>query len=128
MFRKPLNNRTSRPEEFCKQVFLKISKNSEEHTSIRVPFSVQFQVKGCNFIKKRLQRRCFPVKYATFILQNISSGIKSSQTVLLQIIYYDATVWLLNEAFTVLLWNNIKNFSCSLNAENTVFVTLDKNL
>ena len=92
MFRKPLNNRTSRPEEFCKQVFLKISKNSEEHTSIRVPFSVKFQVKGCNFIKKRLQRRCFPVKYATFISQNISSGIKSSQTVLLQIIYYDATV------------------------------------
>ena len=77
MFRKPLNNRSSRLDEL---VFLKSSKNSQENTCVRVPFLVTFQVKDCSFIKKRLQHRCFLVKYAKFILQDISYGIKSTQT------------------------------------------------
>ena len=42
------------------------------------------------------------------------------QRVLLQIICYYTTGWLLNEAF------NEENSSCSLNTENTVLVTLDQ--
>ena len=38
----------------------------------------KFVLKGCNFIKKRLQHRCFPVKFENFFnntfLQNISGG------------------------------------------------------
>ena len=65
---------------FVKKVFLKISKNPQENTCVRVPFLVKVQVKDWSLIKKKLQHSCFPVKYATCILQNISSGIKSSQT------------------------------------------------
>ena len=61
-----------------KKLFLRNSNNSQENT--RVPFLVKFQVKDCNFIKKRLQHSCFPVKYAKFIVQNMSNEIKSSQT------------------------------------------------
>ena len=55
-------------------------KKSQENTCARVSFLVKFQVKDCNFIKKRLQHRCFPVKYAKFILQNTSSGINKKKT------------------------------------------------
>ena len=75
MLRKPLNNRGSRPEVFCKKVILKISIKLQENTCARVYLLVKFQVKDCNFIKKRLQRWCFPVKNAKFILQNTSGGI-----------------------------------------------------
>ena len=51
---------------FVKKVFLRILKNSQENTCVRVPFLVKFQVKDCNFIKTRFQHRCFPVKYAAF--------------------------------------------------------------
>ena len=41
-------------------------------------FNKVVDLKACNFIKKRLQHSCFPVKYAiflgTFFLQNTSSG------------------------------------------------------
>ena len=59
-----------------KKVLLKSAlKKSQENTRARVSFLVKFQVKDCNFIKKRLQHRCFPVKYAKFILQNTTGGI-----------------------------------------------------
>ena len=113
--------------EKCSQKF---RKKSQENTCARVSFLVKLQVKDCNFIKKRLQHRCFPVKYAKFILQNTSGGInKKRQTksfvgaVLLKIIY--TTGWL---AFNVSLWNKTKNSSCSVNAENTVFVTLEQKI
>ena len=41
-----------------KKVFLKIFQNSQENTCARVPL--------CNFIKKRLRHRCFPVDFAKF--------------------------------------------------------------
>ena len=96
---------------------LKISKKSK---GSRVSFLVKFLVKDCNFIKKRLQHSCFPGKfgkYGKFILQNTSGGINKKrskvhrQRVLLKIIYYYTTGWLLNEAFNVSLWNKTKNSS-----------------
>ena len=127
MLRKSLNNRRC----FVKKVLLKISKKSQKNTCAKMSFLGKFQVKDCNFIKKRLKHRCFPVKYAKFILPNTSGGINKKgskvhrQRVLLKIIYYYTTGWLLNEAFNVFLWNETKNSSCSINAENTVFVTLE---
>ena len=79
MLRKLLNNRSSRPEVFCKKVLLKTSKKWQENTCARVYFLVKFQVRDCNFIKKRHQHRCFPVKYAKFILQNTSGGINKKK-------------------------------------------------
>ena len=97
MLRKPLNNRSSRPEVFCKNSALKILKKSQENTCIRVSFLVKFQVKDCNVIKKRLQHMYFPVKYANFFLQNTSGRTNKKrskvhkQGILLKIIYYCTT-------------------------------------
>ena len=80
MSRKPLKNKSSHSEAFWKKgVLNNFEKLTGQHL-YQTPFFVKFQVKDCNFIKKRLQHKHFPVKHATFILQNISSGIKSPQT------------------------------------------------
>ena len=54
-----------------KKLFLKISQISQENTCVRNAAGLQF----CNFVKKRLQQWCFPVKFAellrTPILKNI---------------------------------------------------------
>ena len=112
---------------FCKKgVFKNFEKFTGKHLR-QCPSLVKFQVKDCNFIKRDSNTG---VKYATIILQNISP-VESKvykQRVLLQIIHYYTTGWLLNEAFTVSLWNKTTNSSCSPNAENTVFATLDHKL
>ena len=59
-----------------KKVFLEILQNSRENTCARVTSVIKLQ--ACNFIKKRLRHRCFPMNIAKFlrtlILQNISDG------------------------------------------------------
>ena len=37
-----------------KEVFLEISKNSQENTSARLSFLIKLQVSACNFIKKEI--------------------------------------------------------------------------
>ena len=64
------------PEVFClKKMFLKISQFSQENTCIGVSFYKVAGLQTCNFIKKRLQHRFFPVNNAkvlrTPILKNI---------------------------------------------------------
>ena len=44
-------NRSSRPEYSVKNVFLKVSQNSQENTCARVSFLIKLQALG-NFIKK----------------------------------------------------------------------------
>ena len=61
-----------------KKVFLKILQISQENTCVRV-----FLIKCVkNFVKKRLQHRCFPVKFAEFlrtlILKNMCERILPS--------------------------------------------------
>ena len=55
-------------------MFLEISQNSQENNCGRVSFLIKLQV--CNFIKKRLCCRCFPVNFVKFLkhlfLQNAS--------------------------------------------------------
>ena len=50
-----------------KQVFLKISQISRESNCVGVSFNKVAELRVCNFIKKRLQHRCFPVKFAKFL-------------------------------------------------------------
>ena len=45
-----------------KYVLLKISYISQENTCVGVSFKKVAGLQTCNFIKKRLKRRCFPVK------------------------------------------------------------------
>ena len=50
-------NQKHSPGGVCKKVFFKILQNSQENTC----------PKPCNFIKKRLQHRFFPVKFPKFL-------------------------------------------------------------
>ena len=56
-------------------MFLKILQYSLENTCVGVFFSKIARLQGCNFIKKKLQHRCFRVKFEKFlrtlILKNI---------------------------------------------------------
>ena len=47
-------------------VFLKISKNSQENTCTRVSFNKVAGAEACNFTK-RLWHRCFPVNFEKFL-------------------------------------------------------------
>ena len=57
--------RSSHQRRSIKKVFLKISQNSQENSCVGDPFLIQLQ--ACNFIKKRLRHRCFPVYLAKFL-------------------------------------------------------------
>ena len=65
--------RSSRPELFCKKDVLK---DFAEFTGNYSRQRLFFDKKLCNFIKKRLQRGCFPVNFPKFLrtlfLQNTS--------------------------------------------------------
>ena len=49
---------------FTKYVFLKTLQYSQENTCVVVSFNKVAGLKACSFIKKRLQRSCFPVNIA----------------------------------------------------------------
>ena len=46
---------------------LVISQNSQKSTCATVSFLIKLQPQACNFIKKRLWQRCFPVNFAKFL-------------------------------------------------------------
>ena len=51
--------RSSRPELFCKKVFVEISQNSQENTSARVSFLIKLQAWTCNFNKRETLAQVF---------------------------------------------------------------------
>ena len=59
--------KSSRPEVFCKKMFLEISQNSQENTRARVSFLVKLQARSAALLKKILWHRCFPVNFAKFL-------------------------------------------------------------
>ena len=59
--------RTSHWRYSVKKVYLKISQGSQENTCAGVFFNIVAGPEGYNFIKKRLQHKCFPVRFATFL-------------------------------------------------------------
>ena len=68
------NNHEHRSEVFCQKVFFKISQISSENTCVGVSFN---KVAGlqANFIKKRLQHRCFLVKFTKFLRTSFLKNI-----------------------------------------------------
>ena len=60
------NNKSSRPEVFCKKVFLEISQNSQENTYARDSFLIKLQAWPATLLKKNLWPRYFPVNFAKF--------------------------------------------------------------
>ena len=67
--------RSSHQSCYLKKLFLKISQYSHENICVGSLFNKITGLQGCNFIKKRLQQRCFPVNIAKFfriaIVKNI---------------------------------------------------------
>ena len=59
--------RSSRPDAFCKNLFLDISENSHQNTYATVSFLKQLQAESCNFIKKSFWHSCFPVNFVKFL-------------------------------------------------------------
>ena len=60
-------SRSSRPGVFCKKAALKTyAKFTGKHLCLESPFNKVAGIQACNFIKKKLQYRCFPVNLATF--------------------------------------------------------------
>ena len=82
--------RSSRPEVFCKKVFLKISQILQESNCVNPIFNEVEGLEACNFTKKRLQHRCCPVNIAKFlrtlILKNICKRLLLCQQ---NIVVYD---------------------------------------
>ena len=58
------NKRNSHLEAFCQRGVLKISQNSQENTCVEASFLTTCRPESCNFIKKRLHHRHFPVNFA----------------------------------------------------------------
>ena len=51
-----------------RKLFLEISQNSQESTCVGVSFLMKsYRPEACKFIKKELQRRCFPLNFAKFL-------------------------------------------------------------
>ena len=48
-------------------MFFRIPQISQENTCEGVFFSNVAGVKACTFVKKKLQHKCFPVKFAKFL-------------------------------------------------------------
>ena len=54
---------SSRPEVFCKKVFLEISQNSQENAYVAVSFLIKLQALACNFIKKETLAQVFSCEF-----------------------------------------------------------------
>ena len=73
-------SRSSRPEVFWRKAALKIY---AEFTGKHLCWSLQ----ACNFIKKRLQYRCFPVNFGKFLRTHFSKNF--CERLLLHLKYYN---------------------------------------
>ena len=62
--------RSSHQQVFYKNVFLKISQNSEENTCVRASFLKTLQSSVCNFIKKDTLTQVFSCEPCEISLQN----------------------------------------------------------
>ena len=60
--------KNSRPEVFCKKVFLEVAQNSQENTCDGASFFNKVEgLTPATLLKKRLWHKCFPVNFAKFI-------------------------------------------------------------
>ena len=64
------------PEVFCEKGALKNFANFRgKHLCWKLLFNKVAGLKTCSFIKKRLQRKCFPLKFAKFLRAPIVKNI-----------------------------------------------------
>ena len=65
---KPIMDRSSRPEVFCKKdVFKNFAKFTGKHLCQSFFFNRVFRSQPATFLKKRLWDRCFPVNFVKFL-------------------------------------------------------------
>ena len=73
------------PEMFCKKSVLKNFAKFHRKTSVlKSLFNKIPCLQACNFIKKRLQHSCFPVKFAKFLRTPILKNIGERPATLLR--------------------------------------------
>ena len=79
-FSKLRHSKTVVRRYFTKNEFLKIVKNSQENSFARVSSSKQsWRLQACNFIKKEIRRRYFPVNFTKFSRTLFSSETNGQQ-------------------------------------------------
>ena len=66
-----IRNRSSHQRCSAKKVLLKISQVSQESSVLEFLFNKVAGLQACNFIKKKLQHRCFPVRFVKFLRRPI---------------------------------------------------------
>ena len=71
------NNKTENCEKHPTEVFYKkgVLKNFANFTGKQLCWNLFLNLKTCNFIKKRFQHRCFPVKFVEFLSTPILKDI-----------------------------------------------------
>ena len=69
-FRRSIMNRCS-----IKKLFLKILQYSKSCKILQIFFNENVGLQSCNFFKKRLQHRCFPVNIAKFLRTPVLKNI-----------------------------------------------------
>ena len=80
-----------------KKVFLEFSLYSQENTCVESCFNKVAGLKACDFIKKRLQHRCFSVNIARFIRKPILKNI--SEWLLLSRPFSRSELWELGDKY-----------------------------
>ena len=58
-----LSHRSSRPEVFCKKVFLEISQSSQGNTCARISFLIKLLASACSFIKIETLAQVFSCEF-----------------------------------------------------------------
>ena len=74
-------NRSNRPEVFCEKGVLKSPAVFTGKHVLESLFKKVESLQACNFIKKRLQRRCFPVNVAKFLWTPIEEHLQTAASV-----------------------------------------------
>ena len=72
-------------QKFFKMLFLKFLLISQENACVEVSLN---KVAACNFIEKRLQHRCFPVKSVKFLRTSFSENTSNGCILCLQTTKY----------------------------------------
>ena len=90
----PFINRSSRPEMFCK----KFRKIHRKHLCQSL-FLIKLQTQTCNFIKKRLWYRCFPMNFVKLLRTPfLTEHLRCLAS------FYKETVMLQNDILQKIVW------------------------
>ena len=85
-------------------MFFRISQISQENTCVGILFSNVAGLKACNFVKKRLQHRCLPLKFAKYLRTPPVSAFEFCYGGCLRIVSVSKYIIISNQRIKVNVW------------------------